>query len=90
VPCWCRTNRRTKGEDDRCFLGATGLAQGHWQFPRWQIGSKTAKPLKGLDGCLGALPGDEWSRMLFFLSQNAGLPGERRPLDRLICYAPEM
>jgi hypothetical protein len=58
-------------------------AQGHWRFPRWQIGLKTGKPLKGLDGCLGALPEDEWSRMLFFLSRNAGLPNQRRPLDLL-------
>jgi hypothetical protein len=58
-------------------------AQGHWRFPRWQIGLKTAKPLKGLAGCLGALPEDEWSRMLFFLSQNAGLHGQQRPLDLL-------
>ena len=58
-------------------------AQGHWRFPRWQIDLKTAKPLKGLDWCLGALPEDEWSRMLFFLSRNAGLPGRRRPLDLL-------
>jgi hypothetical protein len=58
-------------------------AQGHWRFPLWQIDPKTGKPLKGVKGCLEVLPEDEWSRMLFFLSRNAGLPGQRRPLDLL-------
>jgi hypothetical protein len=57
--------------------------QGHWRFPRWQLDLKTTKPLKGLDECLGALPDDDWSRMLFFLSRNATLPGQRTPLDLL-------
>ena len=60
-------------------------AQGHWRFPRWQIDLKTAEASKGprwVPRRSSARTG-AWSRMLFFLSRNAGLPGRRRPLDLL-------
>jgi hypothetical protein len=58
-------------------------AQGHWRFPVWQLDQKSGRPLKGLEPSLAALPEDEWSWMLFFLSPNAELADRARPLDLL-------
>jgi len=63
-------------------------AQGHWRFPVWQLDEKSGRPLKGLEESLAALPDDEWSWMLFFLSPNADLPDRTRPLDLLRAGRP--
>ncbi|MBV9488502.1 MAG: hypothetical protein JO069_02100 [Verrucomicrobia bacterium] len=56
-------------------------AASHWRFPVWQFDPVTARPYPGLDSILAALPGDPWSDMIFFLSNDETLGA--RPLDFL-------
>jgi hypothetical protein len=53
---------------------------GHWRFPVWQFDSN-GLPFRELPAILEELPGDPWSDMIFFLTDDQTLGG--RPLDIL-------
>jgi hypothetical protein len=57
--------------------------RGHWQFPLWQFHLEKKTLLPGIAECLGELPDDDWSRMLFFLSVDEVLSEKERPIDLL-------
>jgi hypothetical protein len=57
--------------------------RGHWQFPLWQFDLEKKTLLPGISECLGELPDDEWSRMLFFLTEDEVLSKKERPIDLL-------